>query len=132
MLDYSIRCKECNELLFLDSKATVRDYMFFSDAVTNDAESVIKAIIGKTLMYRCSGCNQLYKYTYKELEKQIINQIKCDLAVFVQRENILGIIEMKHTFFVYCGKCPGFDGSGCCPKELIESCPIKRFPINGL
>ena len=133
MLSYPIRCKDCNALLVLDIKATVKDYMLFSGATNDNVENIIESIINNTLIYKCSGCGQLYKYTYKEVEKEVREYIKKDLPLFVMREDMLSdLFEIKHSFFIYCGKCPGFDGSGCCPKELIKSCPVKRFPINEL
>jgi len=127
-----VECEICSGVLELDTTATVDDYAVVTTTNARNLHDKIDEIINKYLVYKCSSCGQIYKYTYKDLEYLFRKNLTERMLLLVVRGHLLDAPSLQDKFFVYCGKCKGFDGLGSCPKTIYDKCEIKRFPINGL
>lgn len=132
-LAYSVKCEVCKGELHFDSKATEDDYKIVMGVEVVEIDSRVDDIISKFLVYRCTNCGQKYRYTYKDIEKIVRRNLTEKVLLLLIKDQIPSITDMvKEKFYIYCGKCPGIDGTGCCTRTVYNSCDIKRFPINGL
>lgn len=128
----SINCELCGGILILDEGATVDDYSIVVSANIDNLFDKVENIIGKYLVYKCTICGAIYKYTYKDFEKALRKKMTERLLFSIAHGFIKNNIVLSDSYLYYCGKCSGFDGTGCCPKSIYDKCIIKRFPINGL
>lgn len=126
------KCEICGGALKLDAKATVLDYAFVMDISANNIFDKIESIVGKYLVYSCMSCGYSYKYTYKELEKFLRKQLTEQFLLAVVHGDVRKNPALTDKYFVYCGKCSGYDGQGACPKTIFNNCKIKRFPTNDI
>lgn len=127
-----IKCEVCGGDLFLDFSSTMDDYSVTILPEVINMSDEIDEYIGKYLVYTCVSCNAFYKYTYKEIEYYLRKHLTERLLKLVIHGQILDTPSVLDKFFMYCGKCNGFDGKGNCPKTLFNKCKIKRFPCNEL
>jgi hypothetical protein len=127
-----IKCEVCRGYIELDSEETVKDFSRILDIKTSEVFSKVEDIINVYLVYRCTACGHLVKYTYKELEKELRKALTAKLLFMSVKGEITHVKALIGKYFVYCGKCNGFDGQGSCPISVFEKCEIKRFPLNEL
>lgn len=125
-----IKCEVCgNDISFIFDK-TVDDYIILSKVNAVNVYDSVDKIINKHLVYRCNLCGQLYRYTYKEIELMIRKKIVEKALTVLASTQIPSISRVfMDKYMIYCGKCTGIDGSGCCTKTIYEKCDIKRFPV---
>ena len=123
-------CEICGGALKLDSEATVLDYDSVIDTTLGNVFEKIEDIIGKYLVYSCVSCGYSYKYTYKELEKNLRKYLTEKFLLLSARGDIVQNPSLTDKYFIYCGKCNGYDGQGSCTKTIFGKCEIKRFPVN--
>jgi hypothetical protein len=129
-LSNNLRCSFCNEsLLYFEPSETLNFYFVPETFVLSEIKDIIDKSINEYLVFKCRGCGAIIKYTFRDLEKRIRELLY---------ENIINMISIKELrdsnlntvkkIFVYCGKCPGFDGKGSCPVETYNKCELKRLP----
>lgn len=128
----TIKCEVCGGPLDLDSEETVEDYAKLLDVDSYDVFGKVENILNNYLVYRCRLCRHTVKYTYKELEKELRKALTAKLLMMSIKGDITHVKALTNKYFIYCGKCNGFDGQGSCPMFVFEKCEIKRFPINEL
>jgi len=123
-----IKCEVCGGDLFLDLEGTIEDYNETLLPSTSNIFKSVEEIIGKYLIFKCVGCSSVYKYTFKDIEYALRRHITEILLLSIVRGEIINNSSFLDKFFIYCGKCGGFDGRGICPKTVFNKCDIKRFP----
>jgi len=124
-----IKCDDCGQQLELDPSSTMNDYLEYLPLNTINLSDSVDSIIGRYLVYKCSSCNSIYKFTYKEIEKELRKRITEKLLMLMARSVLTKNISLHDKFFIYCGKCGGVDGSGSCTISVFNNCDIKRFPL---
>ena len=127
-----LKCEVCTGELEVDTVATVDDYSVIMSTKVSNISDKLDEIIGRYLVYRCSSCGQIYKYTYKDLEYLLRKKLTERMLLLIVRGQIINSNSLQDKFLIYCGKCHGFDGQGSCTKSIFEKCGIKRFPANEL
>jgi ribosomal protein S27E len=128
MILNDLKCEVCGDHLVHEGEETIKA---FEEAIDLNYKSFLNGvdkIVGQFLVYRCQGCHGLFRYTYKEAER-LMRKSATELVLFKMAREF--VYEDPHAkYFIYCGKCSGFDGKGSCPKSVYEKCPIKEFPID--
>ena len=128
-----IKCEVCSGDLHFDYDSTVDDYQILMSSTTVDIYDKVDDIVGKYLVYKCYICGRIHKYTYKDIEKIVRRKITERVLLSMVKDQIPDISSVvNEKFFIYCGKCQGVDGTGCCTKNVFNNCVMKRFSINGL
>lgn len=126
-----IKCEVCGNDINFVFDDTVNDYIILSKINSTNVFDSIEKIIGKYLVYKCNVCGQLYRYTYKEIESLIRRKVTEKALTILASTQIPSISKVcMDKFIIYCGKCQGIDGTGCCTKTIYDKCDIKRFPIH--
>ena len=127
-----ISCETCGGTIVFDKLATVAAYKETVDLDITDVFGSLDQIMESYLVYSCGACGMQYRYNYREIEKILRRQLLEKLLLYNAHEYLTDSPIQFEKYLVYCGKCPGFDGSGRCPKTAFDKCKIKRFPNNGL
>jgi len=127
-----IKCEVCQGLLMLSGQETIEDYARTLDVSSHDVVGRVEDILNSYLVYRCNTCGSLVKYTYKDLEKALRKALTAKLLMLSIKGEITHVKALSSKYLIYCGKCRGFDGKGCCPISVFEKCEIKRFPLDEL
>lgn len=124
-------CELCGAQLTMDVQKTTA---FYSTYIINDLKDIkdqVDEIMAEFIVYRCSVCDHLCKYTYRDIEKAARRNLTRRFLTYFNKEVMMaGAIDFK--YFIYCGKCQGFDGKGSCPQSIFDDCKIKRFPLNDI
>lgn len=129
-LSNEINCEVCGGDIEFSFSDTSSDYTTLMRVNLVDIFDTVENIMMKHLVYRCGKCGQIYRYTYKDIENKVrkkLTEAALSLIVSKQLPDVSYITNDK--YFIYCGKCNGIDGSGCCPKSVFNTCDIKRFPF---
>lgn len=127
-----IKCEICQGTLEIDSEETIESYAKILDTQSYEVFGRVENLLNSYLVYRCNTCGNLVKYTYKDLEKELRKALTAKLLFMSVKGEITHVKALTGKYFVYCGKCTGFDGQGSCPISVFENCEIKRFPLNEL
>lgn len=127
-LSHEIKCEICGGELELSSEATINDYTIITGTNSNNIFNNLEELIGKYLVYKCTSCKFEYKYTYKELEKALRKNLTQKMLLSIAKGNNINMGVILDKFYIYCGKCNGFDGKGSCLRSIFNKCDIKRFP----
>ena len=127
----NIVCEICGGALVFSKGNTFVDY---NELLSFKCESLIDSvdnIIGKHLVFECSSCLARISLRYKDIEKRIRIDITQRVLALMASENFKKNYDFasKNNYFVFCDKCEGFDGTGCCPASIYSKCELKRFPI---
>lgn len=126
-----LKCEFCGSTaLIYRPMDTFNNYEQFDTEVI-DIKKVINDPNNNYLIFKCMMCEALIKYTFKDIEKNIKNGIYEYIVGSIARDQYKNIssIETTKKFFIYCGKCKGWDGKGSCPVEVFDKCELKRIPI---
>ena len=125
-----IKCEVCTGDLYFVFDNSVDDDLVFSKLSGVDVYNAVDKIINRYLVYKCNICGQVYRYTYKNIEGIVRKKVMEKALAVLASTQIPSISNVcMDKFLIYCGKCNGIDGSGCCTKSIYEKCDIKRFPI---
>lgn len=126
MLD--IICSKCKGKSLIDTKATLSDYVDNIETLVIDESKITKSR-PNYFYYTCTSCNDTIKLTTKEVLDKIqeafvykVLDIRYEGAYSSFRGQ--GIDEASGI--IYCGQCPGLDGSGNCLKDSFERCGMRR------
>jgi hypothetical protein len=130
-LSNDIECEICGGGIDFDNELTITDYAIAITANVLDIDEKVDDIINKHLVYRCRSCGHVFKYTYKDIERVMRRKLTEKTLLLIVHDRVKSNTKISmEKFFIYCGKCQGIDGTGCCTKSIFEKCEIKRFPIN--
>lgn len=128
----ALKCEICGLPLEFDIDGTVDDYVKIKAVTHHSINEKIEDILEKYIVYRCTACGQPYKVTFKEIEFKVRKELTKRCYQILSRGAVESANFDSLGYFVYCGKCNGFDGCGSCPKNIYDSCKIKRFPSDGI
>lgn len=123
-----LNCDVCGRDLIYDPKATFDSYYSDIGITVENIENKIEEVVGSFLIYECYKCKCVYKYTYKEIEKVIRQDITKQMLLALARGQMKNMGCVMDGVLIYCGKCSGFDGKGSCTKKIYDKCEVKRFP----
>lgn len=129
-----LECDVCDEgVLLYDRNATLEDYVKTHFFQSVGLDSIEEKVVNAYLVFRCDSCSSTKKYTYKEVESKVRKELTDKVKYFLKGEAFKEAIPNfgKNRYFIYCGKCPGFDGKGACPSIIYDTCKLRRLP-NGL
>lgn len=128
----SLTCDICGAGMLLDYEGTIS--MFSRELIVTDENvlSVVEEMTPQMLLYKCSSCFVSYKATFKEIEALVRKKFTEKVLILYGRKAITSVSNIHNKYLVFCNKCNGYDGRGCCPKEIFDDCKIKRFPTNGI
>lgn len=124
-------CDFCEEgRIYYDPEETFRSYFVPETFALKDIKDLIDKSINEYLVFKCPMCGQIKKYTFKDIEKKVRENMYKRIIHMV---SVKELRNSKHLNSIdktriYCGKCEGFDGKGSCPIKIYEECRIKRFP----
>ncbi len=127
----SFVCPFCESQSFgFDPHQTIMTYLNPITFVIEDVEKVIDKCIAEYTVFICRDCGAEVRYTYKDIEKKVRQNMSNVALSLLARGEIIkhGVPSGKDRVHIYCGKCNGFDGKGGCPVKIYEECEIKRFP----
>lgn len=125
-----IKCDICDQPLQFDGDSTVEDYATLMTINENNIHDKVDDLLNDYLVYTCNNCGRKHKYTTKKVEF-LLRKTLTKRALMILIKGLVSESEfITDSYFVYCGKCQGFDGKGGCPKSIHNICKIKRFPIN--
>lgn len=126
-----ISCELCGRKVEFDYSASENEYKILLSTTTLNVLDKIDEVLNRYLVYRCYSCDQIYRYTYKDIERMIRKCFTEMALIYLIKDQMPNIADTsKEKFLVYCGKCHGLDGRGCCTKSLFDNCKLKRFPID--
>ena len=128
----AMKCELCGGPLEIDETVTINDYSIIISANETNVFDKVEDIVTKYLVYKCLNCGQTFKYTYKDLEKNIRKKITEKVLMLIVKGQIDASSCLQDKFLIYCGKCNGLDGLGSCTESIFNKCEINRFPINEL
>jgi hypothetical protein len=128
----SLKCTVCGNFLVFDAVSTGEDYALTTNVNTMNILDKVDDIINKYLVYKCTSCDSIYRYTYKDIERFMRKTITEAYLTIVLQDQLTKSNFLEDKFMVYCNKCKGLDGQGSCPKSVFDKCEIKRFPVDEL
>jgi len=126
----NLNCDFCKDgLLYFDPSETLNSYFVPETFVLSEIEEIIDKTINEYLVFKCRNCKGIVKYTYRDVENKVRE------LLYKHMINMISITELRNSslnvvkkVFIYCGKCPGFDGKGSCPIAIYDKCRLKRLP----
>lgn len=125
-----INCEVCGGEIEFSFSETSLDYSTLIRVNLLDIFSIVDNIVMKHLVYKCNRCGQIYRYTYKDIENKVRKKLTETALSIIASKQLPDVSSISNDkYFVFCGKCNGIDGSGCCPKSMYNICDIKRFPF---
>ena len=131
MLDSLIQhldCEICGHELTYVPSATFDAYSDELDLTIENIDIKIDNIIGRFLVYECSMCKKLYRYTYKDIETAIRIDVTKKVLLTIAMDQMKNMDYIMDNVLIYCGKCTGFDGNGSCTRKMYNNCKVKEFP----
>ena len=131
MLDSLIKditCEVCNGKLNFEYYETFNAFKDSADITTTNIIDCVDSIVDKYLVFTCNSCNAKYRYTYKDIDKVIRNNIFRNLLLLITQGQIVRSNKTNDCVIIYCGKCTGYDGQGGCLRNIFNTCDIKKFP----
>jgi len=93
-----------------------------------DVEKMVDGVMNEYLVYKCTSCGVIERYTFKDIEKAIRKEISKRVVELAVKKEIAASLSSKNKVLVYCGRCNGFDGKGSCLIKTYKSCKLKRLP----
>lgn len=127
----NIKCEFCKEgTITYNPQLTFEAYTSVDSFTLNNIDKVKDGIIGQYLVFKCGNCDSIMRYTYKEVERLVRKDISEKAIYTLARGELLdpSVWSPKDKVLKYCGKCPGFDGSGSCLLKIYNKCKLKRLP----
>jgi len=126
-----LKCDYCKKgHLKYNIEGTLKSYVSQESLSVNDISKIIDEALNEYIVFKCTSCGAMFKYTYKNLEKKVRKNLYSKLGYMI----IMGEIREKYMnltdkTLIYCGKCFGFDGKGACPVKMFETCKLKTLPV---
>ena len=127
----NLKCDFCEEgHLYYDPKETLNSYFVPETFVLAEMGEIIDKTINEYLVFKCGMCKSIVKYTFKDIEKKIRNNMyeKLIKMVLIREFRNFNVLSLVDKTFIYCGKCQGWDSKGSCPVAVYEKCKLKKLP----
>ena len=127
----NLECEFCKSTELSYSKMDTFNSYKQGDVGVVDIKKTLNDSNNNYLVFKCMKCGASMKYTFKDIEKNIKKNLCNYIIGSIARNQYkdIGVVEFTRKFFVYCGKCKGWDGKGACPVEVFNKCELKRLPI---
>jgi DNA-directed RNA polymerase subunit RPC12/RpoP len=125
---FEITCEECSSPITMDYQASLEDYLYKVNYVTNDITYITDTAIKTHMIYKCYGCGKVFKYTLEDIELKTRQSIHKDVRkyrkIYVFR-NILNPANVDpDNGLLFCGICDGVDNLGNCYTDIVNICPF--------
>ena len=130
-IENNLECDFCEHGLLKYSPAETFEAYFSPESFSLEKiGDIIDETINEYLVFECSVCKAVVKYTYKDVEKKIRKNMydKIIFALAMKDFKDSGAIGFTNRTLVYCGKCQGFDAKGSCPIKIFNKCKLKKLP----
>lgn len=123
------KCEVCEEgLMTYDALLT---YEFYEEEYIYslpELDDIDKEIDAHLLVFKCNVCGATeklnYRSIYNKIKKYIVDSVKNNIKMELTKKDL----SFSRPYLIYCGKCEGFNGRGCCPPKIYKDCKIKRLP----
>ena len=128
---FNLECEVCgSDEVILDTFLTLSAHKQHLEMNMLHMDEIFKSVICKFSAYKCGDCGTVFYWTYKDVEKKSRRMLTKHLVYSFITNGTKNPIFMKPSekVLIYCGKCPGFDGSGACLTIIHDSCEFKRLP----
>ena len=125
-------CDLCSSPLEISREETLSSYVSVVNTNITNIFNKADSFLNRYMVYVCTVCGNRVRYTYKDVEKKIRKDIMERLLMAITIEYFNTTVILTDKYYMYCGKCNGFDGRGSCPKIISDKCDIKRFPNSEL
>ena len=126
-----LKCDFCEKGNFTyNSSKTFEAYFIPESFALSEIDEIIDKHLNEYLVFECRICDSSVRYTFKEIEKKIRDDLykKVIEMVAVREFKNANAIGFANKTLVYCGKCNGIDGKGSCFIKIFKDCKLKRFP----
>ena len=127
----NIKCENCNRIaLELDKDSTIDLYNDINNISFENKDIIIDSVLSEYLVFYCAACGEKFKYTYRDIDFMLRNNLNELLITMLIRKDIIqkGKFSVNNNVYIYCGKCNGIDGRGACPSKVYNNCELKRLP----
>lgn len=124
----SLNCPACNSVLEVDGHATFIAYSSFTNLPLYSVSDAVETMLNRFMVYKCISCGAEYRFTFKDIERKIREEVMKKVLDGVMRGEISPSAAHGTGALFYCGKCTGYDGQGSCPRLVYNKCEIKRLP----
>lgn len=125
---FGMKCKKCGGSITLDQQRTTNTYMGTMDyIISKDGELDMNTVQGY-MYYKCQFCNSTYKYTIKDVEREVRRSF-AETAMSLKRNEAFNDNKNEineDSVLSYCGKCRGQDGRGNCFSVIMNNCSIRN------
>lgn len=122
-------CPYCSSRSYVMDPAST--FNAFSDPNVFKLENVEKLVdgcIAEYTVFTCLDCGASDKLTVRGIEKAVRKEITKRVLTVIASAEVFNSVPESQFAYIYCNKCPGFDGKGSCPLSMYENCDVKRFP----
>ena len=129
MFSYTIECEKCRGEVILEEELTLDFYSEELPFRVKETGDIIEDTINSYLIYRCTKCEQYFKYNYKDWER--LYRIKLERVITEAKKRaafkLLDPLEISQDGGIaFCGYCEGYDKEGNCLKDIIKRCDILK------
>jgi len=130
-INNNLSCNFCERgIIYYEPSETLNSYFVPETFALSEIGDIIDKTINEYLVFKCGMCGSMEKYTYKDIEKKVrenmYEQVINTLAIKELRDS--GALNLVDKTLVFCDKCKGFDGKGSCPTRIFDECKLKRLP----
>ena len=123
---FNIKCNKCGSNIVLDHQRTTNSYISTMDYIVDKNGVLDINTIQEYMYYKCSICNSTYKYTIKDIEREVRKSF-AETAMSLKRDEVFNNHKVNEDSVIkYCGKCRGQDGKGNCFPVIMNNCPIRN------
>lgn len=128
---FTILCDKCGNELNIDAVKTTEAYIKddWKYEIDMDAGKLVERYIQKYLIYTCSGCKEIYKFTYKDWEERFRKEISkqaMEIKKMIAFKSINPSTINADNGLEFCGQCSGYAGDGYCLVDIIRQCSIRK------
>lgn len=125
---FDMKCELCGSNISIDQQRTTNSYMATMDYIVDKDGELDMSTVQEYLYYKCHSCNKIYKYTIKDVEREVrryfAETVMCLRRNSVSKDNKDDVNE--DSVMNYCGKCRGQDGKGNCFSAIMNNCSIRN------
>lgn len=124
----NILCEKCEGNAYLNDNLTSQDYMENMETLVIDNGKVTDDR-PNYFYYTCYNCDSTHKLTIEEVliklrDMFVIKALKTRYESAF--DSFRGYNISEDSGLLYCGQCPGIDGSGNCFKDAYNICKMRR------
>ncbi len=126
-----LKCDFCEKGNLTYSPSKTFDAYFIPETFALlEIDEIIDKHLNEYLVFECRVCNSNVRYTFKDVEKKIRNDLYKKVIEMAATKEFkdANAINFANKTLIYCGKCNGIDGKGSCFIKIFEDCKLKRLP----